>query len=50
MARQAMERGDGWNTRGYNDYRGVSVVGAWRWVESYGFGIAAEVDRDAAFT
>lgn len=49
MARQAMERGDGWNTRGYNDYRGVSVVGAWRWVESYGFGIAAEVDRDAAF-
>lgn len=49
MARQAVERGDGWNTSGYADYRGIFVVGAWRWVEDYGFGIAAEVDRDAAF-
>lgn len=49
MARQAMAHGDGWNTRGYADYRGIEVVGAWRWVEPYGFGVVAEVDRDAAF-
>lgn len=47
-ARQATRESDGCNTRGYLDYRGKPVVGAWRWVGEYGFGVAAEVDRDAA--
>lgn len=49
MAREALRKGDGWNTQGYRDYRGVPVVGAWRWVHRYGFGVAAEVDRQVAF-
>ena len=28
---------------------GVPVVGAWRWLPGYGFGVATEVDRDEAF-
>lgn len=49
MATQAIQTIDGWDTRGYRDYRGTPVVGAWRWVPEYGFGVTAEVDRDAAF-
>ena len=29
---------------GYNDYRGVPVVGAWRWNEEVGYGITSEMD------
>lgn len=48
-AQQATLERDGFNTRGYLDYRGTPVVGAWRWVADYGFGVAAEVDRDSAY-
>ena len=36
------------NVHGYNDYRGVSVFGAWLWDNQYGFGIATEIDTDEA--
>jgi hypothetical protein len=49
MARAATGHHDGVDTRGYLDYRGTRVVGAWRWVSEYGFGVAAEVDHAAAF-
>ena len=49
LAQKATLHDDGFNTAGYVDYRGTLVVGAWRWNEEYGFGIAAEVDRDTAF-
>jgi PAS domain S-box-containing protein len=35
---------------GYNDYRGVPVVGAWAWLEELKFGIAHEIDVEEAFT
>lgn len=44
MARRAMEEGDGFDDRGYADYRGKKVIGAWRWIEPYGFGVTAEID------
>lgn len=44
MALQATARRDGCDTDGYLDYRGVRVMGAWRWLADYGFGVAAEVD------
>ena len=33
----------------YRDYRGVPVVGAWRWLPQHGIGLATEVAVDAAF-
>lgn len=45
MAREATEGRDGSDWRGYDDYRGIKVVGAWRWIPRYGFGVAAEMDR-----
>ncbi len=42
----AGESGSDWH--GYRDYRGVEVVGTWRWVEEHGFGVAAEMDRPDA--
>jgi len=44
----ALNHLDGFDTQGYPDYRGKPVVGAWRWVDDYGFGVAAEVDREEA--
>jgi serine/threonine protein kinase len=31
------------------DYRGVPVVGAWRWLPQHGFGVATQLDADEAF-
>jgi len=45
MARAAIAGEDGWDWDGYRDYRGVRVVGAWRWIAEHGFGVAAEMDH-----
>ncbi|MDX1930812.1 MAG: serine/threonine-protein kinase [Pirellulaceae bacterium] len=34
---------------GYADYRGVPVVGAWTWLEKYGFGIITEINKHEAY-
>jgi nucleotide-binding universal stress UspA family protein len=49
MAEDATRHHNGFDTRGYRDYRGTPVVGSWRWVPEYGFGVAAEVDQAAAY-
>ncbi|MBL4637825.1 MAG: response regulator, partial [Proteobacteria bacterium] len=47
---QAIRRGeDGSNVKGYADYRGVPVIGAWRWDHELQMGIVTEVDVDEAF-
>lgn len=33
----------------YTNYIGMPVIGAWRWLPQYGFGIAIEVGRDEVF-
>ena len=48
MAKSAISGHKGFNIEGYRDYRGVTVVGAWLWEESYGFGITTEVDLEEA--
>jgi len=33
----------------FRDYRGVPVVGAWRWLGGYGFGVGTKLDESEAF-
>ncbi len=33
----------------YRDYRGIPVLGAWRWLPEYDFAVVTEVDADEAF-
>ncbi|NNG17435.1 MAG: serine/threonine protein kinase, partial [Gemmatimonadales bacterium] len=49
MAGDAIAGRSGVDVDGYRDVRGVSVVGAWRWLPQYDFGVAAEADASEAF-
>ncbi len=49
MATCAVAGQDGLDVEGYRDYRGVRVVGAWKWFDEYGFGVAMEMDKAEAF-
>lgn len=49
MAASAVEGQNGVNSSGYRDYRGVPVVGAWRWLPTYEFGVAHEIDMAEAY-
>jgi hypothetical protein len=37
------------NLTGYKNHRGARVVGAAEWVDQYGFGVASEIEYDAAY-
>ena len=45
----AVEGTDGVDVTPSRDYRGVPVVGAWRWLPHLGFGVATQIDADEAF-
>jgi len=49
MAKSAVAGEDGIDVNGYRDYRGVSVVGAWKWLPRYRMGLATEMDSVEAF-
>ncbi len=49
MAEKALRKESGVNVDGYNDYRGVPVVGAWTWLAEFDIGMAIEMDVDEAF-
>jgi two-component system sensor histidine kinase/response regulator len=49
MAAAAVAGQDGVDVAGYRDYRGVPVVGAWRWLPDYGFGVTHEIDLAEAY-
>jgi len=48
MAQSAIAKNTSHNLVGYRDYRGVKVIGAWSWNETFGFGIATEINIDEA--
>mgnify|MGYP002399921645 CR=1 FL=1 len=48
-AREASEGRTGADVSGYRDYRGAEVVGAWTWLDDYGFAVATELDREEAY-
>ena len=49
MARSAIRGTRGQDLDGYNDYRGVPVIGAWTWDSEHGFGITTEIDAAEAY-
>ncbi len=49
MAGMAIRGGHGENFDGYNDYRGVPVVGVWQWLDDYEIGIATEIEVAHAY-
>jgi len=48
MAKSALVKNSDVNVEGYNDYRGVPVVGVWTWLEDQHLGIATEIDSEEA--
>jgi two-component system sensor histidine kinase/response regulator len=48
MAESLLLKKAGTNREGYRDYRGIPVLGAWKWLEKYDFGITSEIDRKEA--
>ncbi len=49
MAKSAVQGISDHDVDGYRDYRGVPVVGAWKWLDDYDFGVATEIDAAEAF-
>ena len=45
MARAAIAGASGADLKGYRDYRGVEVFGAWKWLAGYDFGVATEISK-----
>jgi hypothetical protein len=46
---EALQGRDGVNVDGYRDYRGVPVVGAWKWLPEADVGVVTEIDYAEAF-
>ena len=42
--RECIKGSEGFSSDGYPDYRGVNVLGFWRWMPDYGWGVIAEID------
>jgi len=49
MANSAIKGNYDIDMKAYRDYRGVPVVGIWRWDDRYNFGITSEIDEGEAF-
>jgi len=49
MAASATMGNKDYDVKGYRNYRGIKVVGAWAWLYDYGMGVATEESVDEAF-
>ncbi len=48
MAQEATRGSNSVDVRGYRDYRGVEVLGAWLWDHQLGLGLTTEIDANEA--
>lgn len=49
LAAAATGQNNGVDVQGHRDYRGVTVVSAWRWLPKYDFGVGTQIDAAEAF-
>jgi len=49
MVQAALDDSASFDLDGYSDYRGVPVVGAWKWLADYDIGVATEMDHEEAY-
>ena len=47
--KQCITANNGFNAKGYKDYRGRMVLGVWRWLPEFNWGIIAEIDKDEGY-
>ncbi|MBV6517943.1 MAG: PAS domain S-box protein [Candidatus Brocadia sp.] len=40
---------NGFDAKGYRDYRGTLVLGVWRWLPEYHWGVMAEIDKGEGY-
>ena len=46
MLNNALPGNNGFDAKGYKDYSGITVLGVWRWLPEFNWGVIAEIDRD----
>jgi len=46
---ECLKGSEGFDADGYLDYRGVNVIGFWRWMPDYGWGVIAEIDVNEGY-
>ncbi|TVM03210.1 MAG: PAS domain S-box protein [Candidatus Brocadia sp. WS118] len=46
---QCIAGNNGFDAKGYKDYSGLTVLGVWRWLPEFNWGIMAEIDRDEGY-
>jgi PAS domain S-box-containing protein len=47
--RQCVAGEDGSDAKGYRDYGGIPVLGVWRWLPEFNWGVITEIDRAEAY-
>ncbi|MCF6157279.1 MAG: MEKHLA domain-containing protein [wastewater metagenome] len=48
-AQQCIAGASGFDTKGYKDYSGITVLGVWKWLPEFNWGVLAEIDRDEGY-
>src|SRR3990167_8043150 len=47
--KQCVAGNSGFDANGYKDYSGITVLGVWRWLPEFNWGVIAEIDRDEGY-
>ncbi|MFN3531327.1 MAG: PAS domain S-box protein [Candidatus Brocadia sp.] len=47
--KQCIAGNSGFDAKGYKDYSGLTVLGVWRWLPEFNWGLIAEIDRDEGY-